>query len=352
MLARANNGNPLIVPRGQTETEEYTRASALADFLARDVIGLKKWEMRYLAQWLARSPDLVAWAATIHYSTGPFSGTLPLEERRRAGQQLDEIIAMALERGAIHEAANAGSAVHEVTIPGAPDVPLDPKVAAAAQEYRKLTAGLERVASEVFVVCDELKVGGTFDSGYISPEYPGCIIVGDTKSGKSVHQAEFEIQMAAYAHGEVYLGPPEYQAGMIIPEDEWADQRLTLEEFFGLPVNQEVGYLVHVPIEGVPRPRIIKMDLVRGWDLAQQAAETRDARVRMDRTGLGEKVDHLGLSHQVKQEALADLLARTDAADPDYISADVFRERAQALYRRFAHVWDETDTLLVKGRLS
>lgn len=342
VLARAGNGNPLIVPRDCAEPEEYTRASSLADFLARDIFGLKKWEMRYLARGLGLRPDLAAWAATLHYSTGPLTGTLPLEERKRTGQQLDEIIAMALETVGIHEAANSGSAVHEATIPGHPEVPLPPKVAEAVKEYRKLTAGLERVASEVFVVNDELKVGGTFDSGYISPEYPGFVLVGDTKSGKSVHQAEFEIQLACYSRGEVYLGPP---------VDD-ADQRLTFEEFFGLPMNQEVGYLVHVPVEGKPKPRIIKLDLIRGWDLAQQAAATRDARLRMDKVGLGEKVDHLGLAHEAKQAALDDLLDRTNENHWNYIGADEFRERAQELYRRFSHIWDETDTLLVKGRLS
>jgi hypothetical protein len=352
VLPRAANGNPMIVPRGETMPVEYTRASAMADFLAHDIIGLKKWEIRYLIPWLARSPDLIEWAATLYYSTGPLTGTLPMEERKRIGQQIDQIASMVLERAAIHEAANVGSAIHEVTVPGHPGAPLHPKLAAATKAYHQITSPFTRVASEVFVVNDELKVGGTFDSGYLSPEYPGCVLIGDTKSGKSVHQAEFEIQLACYSRGEVYLGSP-VSEGWDSPgtdaEEVFEDQRLTFEEFFGLPVNQKVAYLVHVPVEGAPKPRVIKMDLVRGWDLAQKAAEVRDARKVIDKTGLGEKVDVVGLAHQEKQRLLE--LGR-DWHRSDVMTDDEFRQYARELYSRFEHVWDETDTLLVKGRLS
>jgi hypothetical protein len=348
VLPRTNDGNPMIVPRDCALPEEYTRASAMADFLAHDIFHLKRWEIRYLIPWLARSPDLIEWASTLYYSTGPLTGTLPLDERKRVGAQIDQIAAMVLERSAIHEAANAGSAVHEVTVPGHPGAPLHPKLAAAAKAYHQITSAFTRVASEVFVVNDELKVGGTFDSGYLSPEYPGCVLIGDTKSGKSVHQAEFEIQLACYSRGEVYLGPPKYHPGAIIPEHEYDDQRLTFEEFFGLPVNQKVAYLVHVPVEGAPKPRVVKMDLVRGWDLAQAAAEVRDARKRIDKTGLGEKVDVVGLAHQEKQRLLEELCQWHDVSGAN----EEFREKALALHARFEHVWDETDTLLVKGRLS
>jgi hypothetical protein len=348
VLPRTNDGNPMIVPRDCALPEEYTRASSMADFLAHDIIGLKKWEMRYLARGLGLRPDLAAWAATLHYSTGPLTGTLPLEERKRAAQQLDEIIAMALESVGIHEAANAGSAVHEVTVPGHPGAPLPPKLAAAAKAYHQITSAFTRVASEVFVVNDELKVGGTFDSGYLSPEYPGCVLIGDTKSGKSVHQAEFEIQLACYSRGEVYLGSPVCLNPAAPAKDQvWEDQRLTFEEFFGLPVNQKVAYLVHVPVEGAPKPRVVKMDLVRGWDLAQAAAEVRDARKRMDKTGLGEKVDVKTLAHEEKQRLLEELCQWHDVSGAN----EEFREKALALHARFEHVWDETDTLLVKGRL-
>jgi hypothetical protein len=350
VLPRTSNGNPMIVPRGETVPVEYTRASAMADFLAHDIFYLKRWEIRYLIPWLARSPDLIEWASTLYYSTGPLTGTLPLDERKRVGEQIDQIAAMVLERSAIHEAANAGSAVHEVTVPGHPGAPLHPKLAAAAKAYHQITSAFTRVASEVFVVNDELKVGGTFDSGYLSPEYPGCVLIGDTKSGKSVHQAEFEIQLACYSRGEVYLGSPVEENG------RWHDQRLTFEEFFGLPVNQKVAYLVHVPVEGTPKPRVIKMDLVRGWDLAQQCAEVRDARLRMDKTGLGEKVDVLGLAHKEKRRLLDELCQWFDygvgtGATEWTPPTEEFRQKALALHARFEHVWDETDTLLVKGRL-
>lgn len=355
-VPRGDNGNPWIVPRDCAEGEEYTRASAMSDFLVRNVHGLKTWEMRYLAQALGRNPDLAAEAAAQHYSTGPLTGTLPIEDRRRAGRELDDIIARALERERIHEAANAGTAVHKATEPGEPDPRgMHPLIEGAVREYHKLTAGLERVASEVFVVNDTLRVAGTFDSGYLSPEFPGVVVVGDTKTGKNYHQAEFEIQMACYARGEVYLGPPkEEPAGWYPPV---ADQRLTFEEFFGVPVNLHTGYLVHVPLEGKPKPRIVKLDLMRGWDMACLCAQIRDGRALFDKIGIGEKVDANGLAIAEMQRLVGLLLewhtygVGTGAAEwspPD----EEFREKAMALYRRFQHIWPQEYTDEIKRRLS
>lgn len=365
-VPRGDNGNPLIVPRGETEPEEYTRASGLADYLTRNVHHLKRWEMRYLAQGLGRNPDLAAWAATQHYSTGVFTGTQPISERQRAAKQLDEIIDMALERVGIHESANAGSVVHAATEPGAPEVPLPPILANAVREYHKLTAGLERVASEVFVVCDELRAGGTFDSGYMDPDLPGCVIIGDTKTGKNYHQAEFEIQLAIYSRGEIYLGPPKVlEEGYIswaaedIIEDKVEHQRLTHEEYFGVPANQDIGYLVHVPLQGKPKPRIVELDLQRGWRLAQSAARTRDDQKLLDTIGIGKKVNHNAKAIKVMQAAWEELIQvhheRTVGFGERHIVTSANRdlvEGGRALYRRFSHIWPKQYTDEINRRLS
>jgi hypothetical protein len=330
------NDNPLIVPRGGTEEVEYTRASGLASFLVKNVHHLKQWEMRYLAQALGRNPDLAAWAATQFYSTGPFTGTQPISARQAAAKQLDEIIAMALERQGIHEAANTGSVVHAATEPGAPVVPLPDLIAKSVANYHRICAGLERVASEVFVVCDEARAAGTFDSGYLSPEFPGQVIVGDTKNGKQVHIGEFEIQMAIYARGEIYLP---------------GEGRLTHEEFFGLPMNLDTGYLVHVPLLDSPKPRIIKLDLQRGWRRALLCAQIRDESVAMDKTPMPPKYDHSSWNIHVLQEALDELIASHD--DEEGIGDHEFRQKALELRERFLGAgWEESDTLRVKGRLS
>jgi hypothetical protein len=326
------NDNPLIVPRGEIEEVEYTRASSLASFLVRNVHHLKQWEMRYLAQSLGRNPDLAAWAATQHYSTGPFTGTQPISARQAAAKQLDEIIEMALERVGIHEAANTGSVVHAATEPGAPVVPLDPLIQKSVDNYHRIAASLERVASEVFVVCDEARAAGTFDSGYLSPEFPGQVVVGDTKNGKQVHIGEFEVQMAIYAHGEVYLP---------------GEGRLTHEEFFGVPMNLDIGYLVHVPLLDSPKPRIIKLDLQRGWRRALLCAQIRDESRAMDKTPMPEKYDHAGWAVKVLEQQW-DALCDKERG----LTNTEFREEALELRRRFQHIWPDEYTFAVRERLS
>jgi hypothetical protein len=336
------NDNPLIVPRGETEELEYTRASSLASFLVRNVHRLKQWEMRYLAPGVARHPDLAAMLAPLRYSTGPITGTQPISKRQQVAREIDEIIEMVLEREGIHEAANVGTAVHAATEPGSTvDLgvmeAIAPEAAKAIRNYHLITAGLERVASEVFVVCDEAKAAGTFDSGYLSPEFPGQVVVGDTKNGKSVHIGEFEVQMAIYARGEIYLP---------------GEGRLTHEEFFGVPMNLDIGYLVHVPLLDSPKPRIIKLDLQRGWRRALLCAQIRDESKAMDSTPMPEKYDHDGWAKKVLDAELAKLVALTDESDPGYIGATEFRERALELRRRFQHIWQDSHTMIVKGRLT
>lgn len=351
VLPRHPSGDPMIVPRGETEAIRYTRASSMSEFLVKDIFALKQWEECYLAQAMARNPDLAAEAAVQHYSTGPLTGTQPISARQAAKAALLDIIARALERERIHEAANAGTAVHKATEPGSPDDPLSEPMATAVKEYHVLTAGMERVASEVFVANDAVRAAGTFDSAYITPEFPGFIIVGDTKTGKGYHQAEFEIQLATYAYGEVYLGGPTAPGDWVvageIPEEVWEHQRIPFADYFGLPVSLDVGYLVHVPLLGKPKPRIVKLDLRRGWRLAQQAAATRDARNELDAIGIGPKVNHNALAIGELQRLWRQIMQDDDTAmhEPGELTL-----RARELYQRFAHLWPQQYTDEVKRR--
>lgn len=324
-IQRDGKDNPLIVPRGETVPVAYTRASSLSKYIAEDSWSLSMWRARYGAQGIARHRDLAARVAAVHYSTGPLTGTMPISERKRAAEEIDAAWREAQERMGINEAANMGTAGHSLTEPANQGEVCD-ELVDVVKGYKEVTAGFERVASEIFVANDALKVAGTFDSLYLSPEFPGFCIIGDTKTGKNYHQAEFEIQLAGYVDGEVYLGDP---------ADE-GDQRLTFEEFAGLPVLLHTAYLVHVSVTGSPKPRVVKLDLDRGRRLAKRCALVRDTRAEMDRIGIGEKVDHRGLARQ----ALDDGLAKVET-----------REQATVLYRRFEHIWQESDTLFVRGRL-
>ncbi len=345
-IGRDASDNPLIVPRGGTVEEVYTRASSLSKFLAEDSWNLSKWRERYLTGGLARSPDLCLRAAAVHYSTGPISGTQPISARKAAAAELDAVANDAKERAGISEAANVGTAGHSLTEPGSQGLALDSIVDTVAA-YNELTAGLERVASEVFVANDELATAGTFDSLYWNALLPDRFIVGDTKTGKNFHQAEFEIQVASYAGGEVYLGRPVWDG---LDESTVEHQRLTFEEFAGLPVDQDIGYIVHVSVHGSPKPRIVELDLRRGRALAKLCAEIRNGRIWMDSIGIGNKLDHRALAKHVLQDRLATLFDWFDTSPRDHGDKAVLRASALELYKQFKHVWESSTTSDVARR--
>ena len=348
IIRRDADDNPLIYPRGAAASVAYTRASALSKFLAEDSWNLSKWRERYLTQGIAKFPDLAMRAAALSYSTGPLSGTLPLSERKRAAAELDAIGQEAKTRAGINEAANMGTAGHSLTEPGCQGEVHELLVDVVAG-YNEVTAGLDRVASEVFVANDELQVAGTFDSFYWTPEFPEFVVVGDTKTGKNYHQGEFEIQLAGYVGGEVYLGDP----------IDGVDQRLTFEEFAGRPVHPDVAYLVHTSVTGAPKARIVKLDLARGRRLAQLCAAIRDGRHELDHIGVGEKVDHRGIARlRLEQElelALRDyteLLESGTATDDEAAAGrELLRARGRALHARFKAYWTQDMTDQVKELL-
>lgn len=345
-VARDDKDNPLVVPRGGVGEVSYTRASSLASYLTYFPKSLADWRGRYEAQGIARYRDLAARIAAVHYSTGPLTGTLPIEARRRAAAEIDAVRAEAAERMGISEAANLGTAGHSLTEPGSAGDPLE-ELQPVVDGYNEVTAGLERVGSEIFVVNDTLRAAGTFDSMYYDEvNFPGCFLVGDTKTGKNYHQAEFEIQIATYQGGELYLGAPKVSYDHVTEYVE--HQRLTFEEAFGRPVNADVGYLVHVSVTGSPKPRIVKLDLARGRRLAQLAADVRDARQEIDGVGIGEKLDHKAQA----TAALALQFERLWEGDAWDLSVEEAVERARELAKRFKHVWPQEYTDRVKARVS
>lgn len=348
VVGRSDSGNPKIVPRGGTLEVEYDRASNLASYLVKDIYGIKKWEMRLLARALGMRPDLAALAGVEGYNTGLGMAypTLTPDENKASGKRLDEVIARALDHVAIHEKADAGTVAHAATEPGFTGV-VPPILADTVEAIHELTAGMEVIATEVFVANDVTKSAGTFDHGYyiadqalarelseffteklgFTVDLTGALI-GDKKTGKNIHIGEFEVQVGGtYAFGEVYQGPP----------IDGVDQRLTLEEFFGGPVNRTTGLLVHASTTGAPKPRVLPLNLARGYQLALAAALVKEDRDKMDRIGIPKSLDMKVVSRRVLDDRLASVEDR---------------EGAEALYRRFRHIWYAQDTNEVKARLS
>lgn len=342
VVGRSDNGNPRIVPRGGTVEVEYDRASGLADYLVKDIFGIKKWEMRLLAIGLGRRPDLAALCAVEGYNTGLglVNPLLTPEENKASGKRLDEHIERALDHVGIHEKADMGTVAHAATEPGFTGT-VHPVVQDVVAAIHELTAALEVVGTEVFVANDATRSAGTFDHAYYISDQALAgelgevlgfdltgLLIGDKKTGKNVHIGEFEVQVGGtYAHGEVYQGPP----------IDGVDQRLTLEEAFGGPINRTTGLLVHASTTGAPKPRVLPLDLQRGHRLALVAGQVRDARNEMDKIGIPKKLDMSYVSEQV----LAAKLAVVES-----------QEAATALWRHFKHVWKDKHTAAVKAVLA
>lgn len=366
-----SDGAPMIVPRGETEPVKYGRASGLADYLAKDIFGIKRWEMRYLAIGLGQRPDLAALAAVESYTTG--LGMVRPEqtpqENRASGARLDEIIARALDHAGIHEKADAGTVAHAATEQGYTG-PVPSTIAHVVDAYRELTAGLVTVATEVFVANDATRTAGTFDHAYrfedqklagelseeLGVDLTGTMI-GDKKTGKNMHVGDFEIQLGGtYADGEVYLGPPvvSYDADTEYRED----QRIPLSDYFGDRVNASTGLLVHISTTGSPKPRVLPIDLERGRRLAKMACAVRDAREELDKIGVPKKLPMDRIARRVLDGELKELGRWHDeqisrAMGATHLEADAdqgYHMAAQELWGRFRHIWTEQDTLIVKGR--
>jgi hypothetical protein len=243
-------GRPLILqPDGSTEP--YTRPSTLAKTLS-DSSALTQWAQRRTAWGVATRADLVALAAT---ADGP-------DDRGR----LTEVVGAAMEAAASGAGARMGTAIHSateafdtggITLADLPDV-----VRAQVEVYAALTARLDTLDVELFVVNDTVKVAGTTDRLFRLPD--GRVVVGDLKtssaSAPKYAALEWAIQLACYAGGARY--------------DTVTGERTLLHA----DLDPTVGLVVHVPAGDVDQAAIYTVNLTWGAEAARLAARVRRAR--------------------------------------------------------------------------
>lgn len=251
-------GRPKIIqPDGSTVA--YTRASTLAGYL-ENKSGLHTWDTRRIALGVGLDEDIAAMAASVQ----PFTGDK--RKDRPTNETLDEVIERARTVAKEHEGRDWGTAVHGFTEPGQegnPWVPerMQPDVDSYWEKMRDYNLSCQ--ASEVFVVCDELKVAGTFDDLYYG--YLHGLVVADKKTGRSkIHS--HAIQIAVYSRSKVY----DIDTGERRPL-----QSLVEERYASRAINQKWGYYVHIA-KGEGRTSFNFLDLEIGWEAAKVAAAARD----------------------------------------------------------------------------
>ena len=252
-IPRDRWGRPLIVPPDGGEPVAYTRVSTLAKALD-DLNNLMDWKVRKAIEGVIRRPDLLTRAAGALANGDPDTDWPTKKALNKVGRD-------ALEAAGSSRGSSSGTGFHSLT--EAIDRGNEPLFVPEADKprleaYRAATAGIKWLDVECFVVNDEVRAAGTFDRLGRLPD--GRIVVMDLKSGKSEADYPFAttVQIATYANGYRYD-----------PED---GTRWPLHS----ELDRRFGVLIHLPPSG--GCTLLELDLERGWQAAQLAAQVRDAR--------------------------------------------------------------------------
>jgi hypothetical protein len=295
----------------------YTRASTLASYIENDT-HITRWKLRYLARGMAIHVDQAILAACETYHTG-FGMPDRDPENAASGRRLDAIIDEVLGRMLINQKADYGTAVHVATEPDFFGFTRD-EIAADVQSYVDTCKRLAiRIAgTEVFTANDTTMSAGTFDNLKWVDGY-GWVIT-DKKTSSKVDSNHFAIQLAGYAHGEVY--------------DPKTDTRQPLESLTGGErINRDVGLIFWIK-NG--RTEIHELDLVSGWQGAQIAAQARDY----------QKSKHPGRVDQKIEERVE----KARATLAENLTAATNLGNLNALYRGYKHYWTDEHTAVAKAR--
>lgn len=312
----AKSGKPLILRPGKTKPEPYLRASS-AYKLIEDAYGLTMWKINRVGYMVATDERLrEEWAKLDPDDKSNFWPLKDLQDKtlnRWRGQT----------GGGGTKAAARGTRFHAITDKSDTldvfDVPEE--WADDLQIYNEALerAGISIIASERFVVDDELGFGGTLDkllhTDLLTPDgEPAGNVVGDLKTGKIKDKdLEFGMQMAVYANSVFYSA---------------ADGSRT-----PLPnVNKKWALLIHVPL-GKNEVTLVWVDIERCYEAVKAGIAVKNARamkglstVAMVITGptLAEKVEAAASKEEINM-----LYKLNKAAWDDEIKAIVERKRQE-----------------------
>lgn len=219
------------------EAVPYERISRVVD-AADTQKWLMDWRLGMLARGLAQSRELAMMAAGLEWND----------------PRMQAIIEAAHDRAGGNDKAHWGTGMHVQTEPGRPAEAVPEEMRPDVMSYRLAhdKAGVSIVATEVFVVNDELRIAGTLDNILA---VNGERMVEDKKTGK-FSARNCAVQLACYSRGS--------QVDMdLIAAGAFSTRR-------GLDVDTDVGIIAHIPREG-GATTLKKVDTARGWERAKLA---------------------------------------------------------------------------------
>lgn len=253
---------PLIVTADGRDVVAYIRASKYGK-LIEDYYTLHRWDERNIVWGLSRGRHLVVRAQGVAEQTGRDAVTT-LQDIAERAKVIAGADAGALTGTGLHKLSERRDAGHDLSY-------LDPMTTACLDAYTALLAPFEVLASETFVVCDELGGAGSFDrvvrlrfpirwpDGIVWPA--GMIVVIDVKTGKITSMpywaCDFTVQQLIYATGVPYLpgitvldDPNKRSAGNVaaVRDQPGVNGRITWDDI-GVPggPSQEWALICHVP---------------------------------------------------------------------------------------------------------
>jgi hypothetical protein len=252
---------PMILRPGSKKPEPYLRASEVHK-LIEDKYGLNLWQQDRIGYMVATDEKLRAeWAATDVEAKGQaFWDRKALREKT--------IRAYTAGKSYNRQAAAQGTRFHSITDKHDQGAlfELDEDYAddLGVYTYALEKAGLHIIASERFVVQDDLGIAGTFDK-LIDTELPtpdgmpanlGGPVIADLKTGKvKGKELEFGMQMAVYANSVFY------------ENGERSD----------LDANREWGLIIHLPL-GSNQVELIWVNINECYEMVKAAITVKEGR--------------------------------------------------------------------------
>lgn len=317
-IPRDRWGRPLITPPGGGKPVAYTRCTTFVGAL-EDGYNLTKWKQRQTALGIAARKDLHLRISSL--GTQPEGET----EAKRWKRQLDDVCEQAMEAAGSSSAATIGTALHSFTesIDHGYDVVAPAEYRKHLDNYRRATAGFERVMIEQFVIHDGYRIGGTADRVF-KDKVSGRLIIGDIKTGNVEFPHKIAMQLAVYANSVMY----DHETGTRTPFED---------------IDTEMALIVHLDAK-TGDCNLHWVDIQAGWEAVDLAAKVRAWR---DRKGLTLPVP----THYEAVATATDILNGVPALDAAIQSASSI-DQLVGLRQTFAAAWTDHHTGLLTQRVA